>query len=250
MVKLERTTVGFRNKPGSWNVISETDLTEIANRVQAPPMTFDRRGDLAYWDDFESPSYHYQDQIKVASGGTLNRSNVNPKFGDFCIKAVTGGTVDDWCAMYYVINDFHVENVGTEISFASQSTDSYIYLDVVYYDGTTKLQGKAGYNTSTSELIIWSGGAWVNVGTLPGFHGYAGEIIPYDTLKLVVDLSTGKYVRALFFGTEVDISAYSMASSADAAARGVIVYIFLQTTAAAAQTAYIDDFKFTVNEPE
>ena len=85
MVKLTRTNVGLRNNPGRWKKTSETDLSELATRMHASPMTFDKRGDLIYWDDYDSPSKHYQDQITVASGGTVVRSIINPKFGDFCI---------------------------------------------------------------------------------------------------------------------------------------------------------------------
>jgi len=250
MVKLTKGTLAFRNKPGSWKKPSETDLSEVAVRVNAPAMTFDRRGDLVYWDDFEDSSYHFQDQITPASGGLTNRTTTNPKFGDFCFRFVTGGVIDNYCAVYYVINDFHVERVGTEISFASQSVNSLLFIHLVYFDGTNRFEGKVAYDTSSSELLVWSGGVWVTAATLPGFHGYAGERIPYDTLKMVVDLSTGNYVRALFFGVEVDLTGWPMETALDATARGVVTYIFFQTLAAAAQTAYIDDFKFTVNEPE
>ena len=250
MVRLIPANVFLKDPIDSWGKSKTIGPSEQAVRSHAPPMTFDRRGELLYWDGYESPSQRYQDWVTVASGGTVARSTENPKFGDFGLKLVTGATANDSSVVYYFINDFHINRVGAEISFASCSTDCLIYLDVNYFDGTTKLQGKIAYDTSTEKLQVWSGGIWNTAATLPMFMGTAGEKLPFTTMKLVMDLSRDEYVRALCAGTEVDISAYTPITALDATKRGMTVYVWYQTTAAAAQTAYIDGFKFTGNEPE
>jgi len=234
----------------SWGESKTIGPSEQAVRTQAPPMVFDRRGELLYWDDYESSSQRYQDWVTVASGGTVLRSTTNPKFGDFGVELVTGATIDDSAVVYYVLNDFHINRVGVEISFASCSTDCYIYLDLNYFNGTTKLQGKIAYDTSNDKLQVWSGGGWVTAATLPMFRGTCGDALPFTTIKLVMDLSRSEYVRALCAGTEVDISSYTPITAADVTKRGITAYVWHQTKAAAAQTAYIDGFKFTGNEPE
>jgi hypothetical protein len=245
MVRLIPANVFLKDPIDSWGMSETIGPSEQAVRSHAPPMTFDRRGELMYWDDFESPSQRYQDWVTVASGGTVNRSTENPG-----VKLVTGATIADSSVVSYEINDFHIDRVGAEISFASTSANSYLYIDMCYFDGTNKLQGKIAYDTSTDKLQVWSGGIWNTAATLPMFMGTAGEKLPFTTMKLVMDLSRDEYVRALCAGTEVDLSAYTPITALDATKRGMAVEIWYQTKAAVAQTAYIDDFKFTGNEPE
>jgi len=234
----------------SWGHSEVIGPTEQAVRAHAPPMTFDRRGELLYWDDFESPSQRYQDWVTALSGGTVLRSTENPKFGDFGVKLVTGATIADSSVVSYEINDFHIDRVGAEISFASISAASYLFIDMCYFDGVNKLQGKIAYDTSNSKLQVWSSGVWTTAATLPMFMGTAGEKLPFTTIKLVMDLSRNEYVRALCAGTEVGMSAFTPITAADPTKRGLAVEIWYQTKAAVAQTAYIDGFKFTGNEPE
>jgi hypothetical protein len=138
-----------------------------------------------------------------------------------------------------------------EISFASCDTDCYIILDFNYFDGTTKLQGKIAYDQSNDEFRVWSGGAWQTAATLPMFLGNSGEKLPFTTIKLVMDLEHNEYVRGLCAGSEVDLSARTPTTTGDAVTkRGIIAYVWYQTKANSAQTAYVDDFKFTCNEPE
>jgi len=250
MVRLIPSKVFMKDPVDSWGKSETIGPSEQAVRAHALPMTFDRRGELLYWDDFESSSKRYQEWVTVASGGTINRSTENPKFGDFGVKLVTGTTINDSAVVYYLLNDFHVNRVGAEISFASCSTDCYIYIDMNYFNGVTKLQGKMAYDTSNNKLQVWSGAMWVTVATLPMFMGNSGEKLPFTTLKLVMDLERNEYVRALCAGTEVDISSFTPITGADATKRGITVYVWYQTKVAVAQTAHIDGFKFTGNEPE
>lgn len=250
MARKTMSKIFMKDPVDSWGASESVGPSEQTVRTHGPPMTFDRRGELMYWDDFESSSQRYQDWVTVASGGTINRSTENPKFGDFGIKMVTGATINDAATIYYFLNDFHVGRVGAEISFASCSTDCYIIIDMSYYDGTTKLQGKIAYDTSNSQFVVWSVGSWTPATTLPMFMGTSGEKLPFTTIKLVMDLDRNEYVRALCAGTEVDISAYTPTTAADVTKRGITVYAWYQTKAAVAQTGYIDNFKFTGNEPE
>jgi len=250
MARLIPGRTRLRDSVDKWGKETPTGPSEQAVRAHAPPMTFDRRGELLYWDDFESPSQRYQDWVTPASSGTINRSTANPRFGDFCVEMVTGATANNSAAIYYYLNDFNIDRVGAEISFASCSTDCYIFIDLNYFDGTTRFQGKIAYDTSNDALKVWSGGSWATAATLPMFMGTSGEKLPFTTIKLVMDLNRSEYVRALCAGSEVDISAYTPITAADTTKRGIIAYIWQQTQVNGAQTGYIDNFKFTGNEPE
>jgi hypothetical protein len=250
MVRKTMSKVFLQDPVDSWGASKTVGPSEQSVRTHAPPSVYDRRGDLMYWDDFESSSQRYQDWVTLASGGTVNRSTENPKFGDFGVKLVTGATADDAAVVYYYLNDFHINRVGMEISFASCDTDCYIIIDLNYFDGVTKLQGKIAYDQSNDEFRVWSGGSWSTAATLPMFLGNSGEKLPFTTMKLVMDLDRSEYVRGLCAGSEVDLSAKTPITAADATKRGIIAYVWYQTKAASAQTAYIDDFKFTCNEPE
>ena len=234
----------------AWGKQTDVSLAELAVRNHAVAMPFDRRGDVIYWDDFENPSLKYFPAVKPASAGTINRSTTNPMFGDFCTKMVTGAVADDYCCINYAISNFHEGKIGVQIGFATQSTDATVYVTAIYYDGTNYHQGQLKYEMTNGHLSYYGDdSAWYVIDTIEFFTGYASEIIPYNTMKLVFDLDNGKYVRSLFFGQENDLSAYDLKSSASAIDRGLIVWWYLSTPVGTAQTAYFDNFILTENEP-
>ncbi len=81
----------------------------------------------------------------------------------------------------------------------------------------------------------------------------ASEYYPWlrnwATIKLVIDIETNMFVRAIVFGTEYDLSMYALEDFAPSLARHVECTTFLATDAAASKTGYFDDFAKTTNEP-
>jgi len=250
MVRLIPSSVFVKDPKDVWGKETTIGLAEHAVRVYAPPSPFEKRGNVIYWDDFESSSKRYYPKTKSGSDGYVVRATNNPKFGDYCLQLTTGSTSGDWCSVYYLINDFHISKIGAQIGIATQATQATLYFRLYYNDGTKRWNSVLRYDFSTDELDIYnSSGSYETIATIPYYKGAAGELIPYSTIKLVTDVENKKYVRALMFGNEIDLSSYSLDSDPMVVDPGLEVSIAFYTDQNVSYTAYFDNLIITENEP-
>ena len=218
---------------------------ELRQRTRNLNMLYDRRGDVVYWDDFESTTQ--KGLYWTIGGGSAARSVLAAKFGDASLEVVTGPLAPDQGGVTYRFTDFVSERIGSAISFTTADADWLIYHDIEYHDGTNYHRGRIRINDD--------GSLHVRIGNPPGWVAVlpASEYYPWlrnwATIKLVIDIETNMFVRAIVFGTEYDLSMYALEDFAPSLARHVECTTFLATDAAASKTGYFDDFAKTTNEP-
>ncbi len=101
--------------------------------------------------------------------------------------------------------------LGAEISVLNPATTLYFDMSLWEYDGTNYQNAGVRLDLVNSKLQIWT--------TAPLMTDIATGLtllnlnFGYIPLKLVVDFSTGKYVRVMLGSTEYDISAYAPRSA-------------------------------------
>jgi len=213
-----------------------------------PPSPFER-GRLINWDDFESASAKYHPST-TGAGSTVARSTTNPMFGDFSLKMVTGGGLNDTCSIQYVESSFNAGRIGAYIGFALQGTKSSITCDLTYRTGSMRYQAILKYDSSATKLYYYGDdGAYHEIDTVEYFTGFAGQIIPYNMMGLLVDLKNGTYSKALFSGVEFDLSSYNLYSASSSVERGLISAWAVSATVAVAQTVYFDRYRLMEGEP-
>jgi len=267
MVKYFTSRAFITDPKDVWNKETTIGLTEHAARVHAPPLVYDRRGNVIYWDDYESPNIKFYPEIKGSGivqrvtgyiysspdGNSQNNVGIDwgSKFGNYSLMMKCSSGQYDYTSIYYVITDFHIGKLGAQFSFATREDGGYITLGFVYYDGDgEKWMGSVDYYLDTGMLkYLGEDSFYHNIATIPYFTGYSGEKIPYGTIKLVVDLSTKKYVRALFFGREIDLSTYDMYHSPFSGIPSLFIRFWIRPTDSVSRTVYVDNFVLTENEP-
>ena len=227
------------NQPG-------VGIGELAVRTHAPPMAFEKRGNVIYFDDFESTTNKFNDYLTGAS--TLNMSADTAKFKDFSVKCIAAAAVNS--GLKYIHHDFHVGRIGIEFSVATEETDDFrIQCDIKYFDGVKVYNGSwlcdmALPNTDLD--ILHSDGVYYQIGDFD----YESDKRAWTTLKIVLDLNTKDYLRFMAFGQEYDISAYSMQESVAAYPPHLQVWIHCRNmTGGGFKTVYFDNYILTDNEP-
>jgi len=218
---------------------------ELRQLTQNLNMLFDRRGDVAYWDDFESATE--KGVYWTAGGGSAARSNDVAKFGDHSLKIVTGPLSPDQGGVTYRFTDFTLERIGSAISFTTDDSDWLIYHDIKYHDGTEWHRGRIRINDDGS-VHVRRGNPLGWVALLPA-TGYYPWLRNWGTIKLVVDIETNMFVRATIFGIEYDLSMYALEDAAPGLPRHCECMTLFATDAAASKTGYFDGFIKTTNEP-
>lgn len=248
MVKLNSPHVFLKDPVDKWGEEKTIGLAEHAVRAHAPPIPYDRRGSVLFWEDFESPTM--KGKKYGAAGATVNRSVDTAKFGDFSLKCVTTAVAHELSGREYYISDLHDnEQVGIQATFTSAETTKYaIGLDISYYDRTHLHAASIRWDKDTGNVTyVDSTGSYATLQAVPTFHP---DLVNWGTMKLVVDFSSGNYIRALIFGSEYDLSGIAYQTTASVVGYKVAaIRIYIATTEAVVKTGYFDNFLLTEGEP-
>jgi len=249
MVRFRPSTVFVKDPVDVWGKEETMGLSELAVRTHAPPLAYDRRGDVIFWDDFESPTAKFTSS--VAGAGTVIRSNTVAKIGDFSAKCTTGTVQNQYAGTQYSITDFHLGKIGVQTSFASNDSDYEVKLINAYYDGTNYHMAYIKYVFGDEKLYYQSAIGPVVWTEIAADVEYRALTQNWSTIKVVFDLSNYEFVRLLAFGNEYDLSGYSMPS--DASVANPYLYTSVEfhklDVAAIARVGYIDNIILTENEP-
>lgn len=224
---------------------SDADNAELAARLNSI-VTFDRRGDVLYLDDFESGI------TKWATGGTgvawaVDWSAVKARNGGFCCELTTDVGVGDNVRIGRNFSYPRLSPLGAEFSFNQigniSSIRAYIELD----DGANLNQAAFRYDPPLGEVYILDRTAgWVplQVGLM-----LSESANRFHTVKLVNDFATSRYVRLILNNLEWSLNQYTTQQGVTAVPGEFSVQIWVYNEVAGAHKAWVDDVIVTQNEP-
>jgi hypothetical protein len=226
-----------------WGNLPGIGVGELAVRGHAPPVPFDKRGNVAYWDRFESTTMKGIDSSDANSSVALSANTSYD--GDFSLRlnAAAGEVAKD----RYYHTELHDDKVGISFIFATADvTNTIIYLWVYHRVGDGNgYVGLVKINLGTNVIYV-NDGSDQNVGTLQ----YHGTIRNWSLVKVVVDFSSMKYHRLIVSGQEIDVSAYNLVYfAAPATRRQFDIILGYENNGSGVKTAYMDNYVITDNEP-
>jgi len=231
-------TVFVKDPVDVWGKEQTIGLAELAARTHAPPLIFDRQGNILYWDDYENPTPKYD--LYSIFGGTLTRSIDYAYNGSFSLKCTPTGGSGSQAGPKYYLTDFH-EDATITAKFSMTSPDTYgwyFYVNIAYYDGTNVNNAAVKYIAGGGFQYLDSAGGWQ---TLPTIARYENEY-NWGSMSLSIDLNTKKYLTTRVFRTEHDLSAYSMYPTASALNPHLEIKAYFEDIAGTGIVGYVDDF--------
>jgi len=225
-----------------WGNVTNMGLGEHAIRIKAPPMFYDKRGNVIRYLDFESGTPNYM-TLKLGTA-TIQRSTEMALTGNFSLK-MDNPVYPDYSNIRIKTNDFHEKTVGMQTVFTATDKNGYIELYISHYSGTLRTRFRLRYNFNTGLLFIYSDdhAPYYIVSTLVRHF----ESNLFTTLKLTGDCSTGMYKNLQIFGSNFDISSISAETAMNATAKQLFV-TFGYYYSIGATTLYIDNLIITENE--
>lgn len=248
MVKLHSASMFLKDPVDVWGNEVVIGNAELAARLGSP-MMFDRRGDILYHDDFESPTLKCYP--RAYGNATSNRSNSYSRSGDFSLKCTTDAIVGsgDYAGLMYSHNDFHIGNVGTQISFmcADVANDYKIMNFLYWYDGSNVYRALIYWYNATGKL--WYNNSLGVMTELAGTYKYKYSERNFAAIKLVVDMEKKEYVRVLLFGSEIDMSGIAIENDGATSDRYLYTSFTIGNESAVSSTMYFDNYILTENEP-
>ncbi len=221
-----------------------TDLAELAARLGSI-VTFDRRGDVVWFDDFESGLSAWQKSESGAGSGVDWDGNVS-RSGGFSAKY----TLDSSAANVALFRIFPVPvlgKIGMEISFTINSNLSWFQFLSSYYDSANVAQFGIRYNNALGQLeYLNSSGSWIEIPDLNIRAPYVSKW-NFNTLKMVFDLEKTIYTRILFNELAADLTEAPSTAVSSQPAR-LDIYMRARE-GASGESLYADDYILTQNEP-
>lgn len=196
-------------------VYTSTDIAELAARLGSP-VTFDRRGNVVWFDDFESNINKWSIRFSgngpgdtplgVGGGAVLSADAVYR--GSLAAKLTTPDAVGDGVNLDLFLPVATITNLGAEVSFTLDDDVWWYQITIIRRNGTVGLGGAIRYSLPGQVLTYWNsaGGrtdliAPLDLGVAPeGSH-------QWHTLKMVADMTNGKYLRCIIDDQSIDMVA-------------------------------------------
>ena len=222
--------------------IDDAELAARINNIN----TFDRRGNVVFWDDFQGNINVWKTSIS-GTGAAAALSTERVFHGASSAKLTTGSTTAFRSALLRYFELVPSTRVGMEWVFSLGADIDYIELFSEVDDGTDGYQIFVGIDVDSSKFTY---GNRLSPTDLPDgdYKFYEDEVYWYHA-KVVFDYSTKKFVRFLFAEKEYDMSTYDLQTFTTTTYKLMSVQFRAYSASGDNGVVYVGKFILTQNEP-
>ena len=230
---------------GGTTVYQLTDLGELAVRLGSP-ISHDRRGDVAWWDDFECGLAKWVSN-PGGTGSDFALSTARARNGKYSALLTAGSAFGSSKGMVKRVPVPSLLALGFEHSFSLGSDLEVLSIIYQLYDGTNRVTYEVRWVQDDLELRYGNSAG--------GFTAFASGIDLlqsadlFHTWKLVGDPLAGEYVRCILNDVEYPLSGIAAPVAADASLPHMLVNVVIEGRLGQNDTVYVDDAIITQNEP-
>lgn len=233
---------GYQAASEPIEMINRADLAARLGSI----VTFDRRGDVVCFDDFEAAIIR-----GTVVGGAypygIFLTSETAKSGSQCIRLRPADAADAVVSIHQFNSALVTSRLGAEASFTMPVGEAYIYLYLARHTTTLSEAGGVEFEWQTGKLYYHNAaGGLTYFATI--YTPYA-HIKVFHTAKLVINFAEKKYVRFLFGDIEIDMSEYAIESYGFVVAPHVVREFGVTNKLGDEVVVYADDFILTQNEP-
>lgn len=222
-----------------------SDLGELAARLGSIN-TFDRRGDVIWFDDFEENLAKWQTSA-TGTGAWAALSTDYSRSGAMSAKLTTGDTANQFTFIVKRLGlsaletrfglEFSVQlhNFARLYAYLQIYREGWIYTTAIRYDPAT---GVLEYYSSTPAWVALTAALALKVTNC------------WHTIKLVQDQTAlGDYTRLLVDNQNLDVAGIACHRTETDVAEHMMIWIQSQAVLNSNSSMYIDDVILTQNEP-
>lgn len=180
------------------------DLAELAARLGSI-CTFDRRGSVFFLDNFSSGVTKWQ-LSGSDNGEVFDTFNGYAQSGGYCGRITTGDTDGNGAQIARWFPFPQLVKMGFEISFTLHDWQSELRIGF-YSPCETKYMRAAIFYDVDYDILYYNNDSGTMKELASGLDLLKADYC-FHTLKLVIDLTTKKYVRCILNDVEYDLSDY------------------------------------------
>lgn len=244
-VMAEPSLVTIMDPPDVWGVRHNMGLAELAARLGSI-VTFDRRGDVLWFDDFESGYTNWALGF-VGAGAAAAWDASYPFRGGFDIHLNTGATANNsaWisCYLAYPV----ISKMGLEMALSFDNNIKYVELTLALHTGARMHEMQLRWTEATKTWRCKVGVAAFQ--DLIPTQNFTRDVRTHHVFKLVGDFTTGKYVRLVSDSIGYDLSSYNYNEVGSGVAPTLLCILSIMTRNNAEMHTYLDHIIVTQNEP-
>lgn len=224
---------------------SMADNAELAARLGSI-VTYDRRGDVVWYDDFESATLKWS-SLGTDADADADISAAYARGGAFSCKITCGTGPTNRGGIQTYKPPPALSKVGLEVHWTRPLSD-LVTVDFNLYVRHPSKDWDAGIRwvDATGTLEYWDGAAWQTIEA--GLGGRASYYL-FHPIKFVIDLENDLYHRLIFQNREWDLSAYPVATGGGGAIVETRIEVDSMGSGVLAPVYYVDDVILTQNEP-
>jgi len=229
---------------GVWGVASPITLSELAIRLGSPKR-YDRNGEVLWMDSFWYGTQAWQ--ITVSGGATYKIVTYPARTGGFALACTVGPNSVDNIMIEHREPYLAPTRFGAEISwtYTDNLTAYYFYLGI----GTATAMYTAYVRYVLADKSLQYRGAAGNWVTLQTGVKVIENPYFFNTIKIVADSNTGKWVKVMLNGYNFDLSAQALQGGPPPNWPYISFYVLLDPKPGTYGTVYFDDAIITQNEP-
>ena len=120
--------------PGPKTIFEVTDLGEVTVRLGSI-ITFDRGGDVVWFDDFENGIGKWETELS-GSGAAIDLALGRSRNGLYAARLVAGSDASELARIIKVLPSPDTDSLGIEYSFQFAQAGDQLDLTLRLYDGT------------------------------------------------------------------------------------------------------------------
>lgn len=221
------------------------DLGELAARLGTPD-TFDRRGNVMWWDSFEGGVEKWFPLLSGAGAAVLWEA-LWARTGGFACALWVGSNLNEWAGIERYIAYPTMSRFGLEVSFNPNGfcPITEMYLELAPAPAQTMGALRYDINAGTLEYLD-AAGLWVMLDPVFVVAGWANA---FSTFKLVIDPANNSYVRVIANERAYAMQGIPLAPAVSPLPAVLRVRIYAIGVFAMNVPERIDDVIITQNEP-
>lgn len=227
-----------------WGQTLRIGNAELASR-QGSPAVYDWRGNTLHTQTFE----HGEGNLYNSLSGLGASVTVDPTYslmGGYSLKMLGGSNLAMYAIAQGIIGTNPSDRIGLTVCWSEMGLYDKVVFSMLVRKAATRYHIRMYYKPGTGVFgYINNTGAEVVLGTL----WLTNQPWAFNFAKIVADVGTAKYVRAMVNTASYDISAAGLFSDGIGSTQAIEVEITVTSTGGNNFGIYLDRYIVTVNEP-
>jgi len=229
-----------------WGNINKVGNAELAARLGSI-VSYDRRGNVVFLENFESPILHWQTEESEA-GFDIALTKEWARTSSQSCRLTAGAGAGGAAVIDLLFGALYAGKLGIEATFTLTTATKEVRLILDWFDGTHRYDSLISYNNLLNKFYYMD--YQEHAIYLPDVIKLENTYKTWHTMKYVVDTATGKYVRLMINNNTIDMTDIGVYITTPPVISPILVSaIGHYSDHSLTKSIYVDNIIITQNEP-